>query len=633
MLLIVPVFISERNPEMQKYILAHKKELTIINGSLLLLALLDHFFLTQGKIVPFALILSGIAGVLPIAIQAFQSLKVKIVSIDVLVTIAVFGAFFVQSYEEAAVVTFLFLAGHFLEQATLSKTRKAIKSLTEMAPEVSLKKNQAGQFEEVPIDEVHEGDILLVKTGGKVPVDGKVLTGSGYVNEASITGESKTANKQIGSAVYAGTILENGTFQLHAERVGEDSAFGKIIELVEEAQDSKSSAERFIDKFSKYYTPAVLLLAIIVGLITKDIELAVTVLVLGCPGALVIGIPVSNVAGIGNGAKHGILLKGSETIQDFSKVDTMVFDKTGTLTVGAPRVNKVISNPEINENKAISTLVSIEAESDHPLAQAVVKTYPDTLKYPVTQTQVIKGGGITATVKGNKVILGNLQLIKTNGIKLRPEEMSQSKELEAEGNSLIFMAINNQLALILGIKDQLRPNVKTELASLKKLGVKNLVLLSGDNQGTVDKIAQQLSLTEAKGNMLPEDKAMYIKKLQEEGQNVTFVGDGVNDSPSLATANTGIAMGNGTDVAIETSDIVLLNSDFSRLAPTLRLVKSTSHNMLQNIIIAVGVVLFLLSSLLFSNWINMGIGMFVHEASIIVVILNALRLLNHRLKR
>lgn len=506
------------------------------------------------------------------------------------------GAFFVQSYEEAAVVTFLFLAGHYLEQATLSKTRKAIKSLTEMAPEVSLKKNQAGQFEEVLIDEVNKGDILLVKTGGKIPVDGKVLTGSGYVNEASITGESKTANKQVGSAVYAGTILENGTLQLQAERVGEDSAFGKIIELVEEAQDSKSSVERFIDKFSEYYTPAVLLLAIIVGLITKDIELAVTVLVLGCPGALVIGIPVSNVAGIGNGAKHGILLKRSETIQDFSKVDTMVFDKTGTLTVGTPRVNKVISNAEVNENETISILVSIEAESDHPLAQAVVKTYPDALKYPVNQTQVIKGGGIIATVKDNKVTLGNLQLIKTNGINLKPKEIAQSKKLEDEGNSLIFMAINKQLTLVLGIKDQLRPNVKTELARLKKLGVKNLVLLSGDNQGTVDQIAHQLSLTEAKGNMLPEDKEAYIKKLQERERNITFVGDGVNDSPSLATANTGIAMGNGTDVAIETSDIVLLNSDFSRLVPTLKLAKATSHNMLQNIIIAIGVVLFLLSS-------------------------------------
>lgn len=617
---------------MQKYILAHKKELTIINGSLLLLALADHFFLTRGKIVPVALIIAGVAGVLPIAVQAFQSLKVKVVSIDVLVTIAVLGAFFVKSYEEAAVVTFLFLAGHFLEQAALSKTRKAIKSLTEMAPEVSLKKDQTGKFVEVSIDEVTQGDTLLVKTGGKVPVDGKVISGSGYVNEASITGESKVAAKQAGSLVYAGTILENGTFQLQAERVGEETAFGKIIELVEEAQDSKSNAERFIDKFSKYYTPAVLLLAIVVGLITKDIELAVTVLVLGCPGALVIGIPVSNVAGIGNGAKHGILLKGSETVQNFSKVDTMVFDKTGTLTVGDPRVAELITDSEINEDEAIDMLVSTEVESDHPLAQAVVKTYPNVTRYPVSQTQVIKGGGIIATVKGVKVVLGNLQLMKNNQIKLGPGEIARSEQLESEGNSLVFMAINNQLALILGIKDQLRPNVKSELLRLRKLGVKNLILLSGDNQGTVNQVAQNLRLTEAKGNMMPEDKAAYITELQKKGQNVTFVGDGVNDSPSLATANTGIAMGNGTDVAIDTSDIVLMNSDFDRLVPTLKLAKATSHNMLQNIVIAVGVVVFLLTSLLFSSWINMGIGMFVHEASILVVILNAIRLLNYRLK-
>lgn len=617
---------------MQKYILAHKKELTIINGSLLLLALADHFFLTRGKIVPVALIIAGVAGVLPIAVQAFQSLKVKVVSIDVLVTIAVLGAFFVKSYEEAAVVTFLFLAGHFLEQATLSKTRKAIKSLTEMAPEVSLKKDQTGKFVEVSIDEVTQGDTLLVKTGGKVPVDGKVISGSGYVNEASITGESKVAAKQAGSLVYAGTILENGTFQLQAERVGEETAFGKIIELVEEAQDSKSNAERFIDKFSKYYTPAVLLLAIVVGLITKDIELAVTVLVLGCPGALVIGIPVSNVAGIGNGAKHGILLKGSETVQNFSKVDTMVFDKTGTLTVGDPRVAELITDSEINEDEAIDMLVSTEVESDHPLAQAVVKTYPNVTRYPVSQTQVIKGGGIIATVKGVKVVLGNLQLMKNNQIKLGPGEIARGEQLESEGNSLVFMAINNQLALILGIKDQLRPNVKSELLRLRKLGVKNLILLSGDNQGTVNQVAQNLRLTEAKGNMMPEEKAAYITELQKKGQNVTFVGDGVNDSPSLATANTGIAMGNGTDVAIDTSDIVLMNSDFDRLVPTLKLAKATSHNMLQNIVIAVGVVVFLLTSLLFSSWINMGIGMFVHEASILVVILNAIRLLNYRLK-
>ena len=260
------------------------------------------------------------------------------VSIDVLVTIAVIGAFLIQNYEESAIVTFLFLFGSYLEQRTLNKTRSAIKELTELAPESAWKQMENGEFEEVDVDDVDEGDILLVKTGAKIPVDGTVITGEGHINEASITGEAVPVNKVIDSGVFAGTILENGTIQIRADRVGEDTTFGKIIELVEEAQDSKSEAERFIDRFSKYYTPAVLVLAFIVWLFSRDIELAITILVLGCPGALVIGVPVSNVAGIGNGARNGVLLKGSEVINDFSNVDTVVFDKTGTLTVGNPEV-------------------------------------------------------------------------------------------------------------------------------------------------------------------------------------------------------------------------------------------------------------------------------------------------------
>ena len=255
-----------------------------------------------------------------------------------LVTIAVIGAFLIQNYEESAIVTFLFLFGSYLEQRTLNKTRSAIKELTELAPESAWKQMENGEFEEVDVDDVDEGDILLVKTGAKIPVDGTVITGEGHINEASITGEAVPVNKVIDSGVFAGTILENGTIQIRADRVGEDTTFGKIIELVEEAQDSKSEAERFIDRFSKYYTPAVLVLAFIVWLFSRDIELAITILVLGCPGALVIGVPVSNVAGIGNGARNGVLLKGSEVINDFSNVDTVVFDKTGTLTVGNPEV-------------------------------------------------------------------------------------------------------------------------------------------------------------------------------------------------------------------------------------------------------------------------------------------------------
>lgn len=318
---------------MQKLILGRKNHITIVSAILIIIAYVSKLGFQNESIAIWSLITASVLGVIPIAIQAYQALRVKVVSIDVLVTIAVIGAFLIRNYEELAIVTFLFLFGAYLEQRTLNKTRSAIKELTEMAPEVALKQLKKDEFEEVAIEEVDIGDILLVKTGAKIPVDGTVLTGEGHVNEASITGEAVPVSKKKDSVVYAGTILENGTLQITADRVGEDTTFGKIIELVEEAQDSKSEAERFIDRFSKYYTPAVLVLSFIVWLISRDIQLAITILVLGCPGALVIGVPVSNVAGIGNGARHGILLKGSEVINDFSKLDTMVFDKTGTLTI------------------------------------------------------------------------------------------------------------------------------------------------------------------------------------------------------------------------------------------------------------------------------------------------------------
>ena len=558
-------------------------------------------------------------------------MKVKVVSIDVLVTIAVVGAFFIKDFEESAIVTFLFLFGAFLEQRTLNKTRSAIKELTEMAPESALKQMENGEFEEVEVDEVDVGDILLVKTGAKVPVDGTVLSGEGHINEASITGESVPVGKRKDSGVYAGTILENGTLQIIADRVGEDTTFGRIIELVEEAQDSKSEAERFIDRFSKYYTPAVLVLAIIVWLFSRDIELAITILVLGCPGALVIGVPVSNVAGIGNGARHGILLKGSEVIGDFSNVDTFVFDKTGTLTIGNPKVaDKELYTDNVDE--VLTYLASVENESDHPLAKAVVEHIGVTKLYPVEKTDVVKGGGIVAQVDGHSVAVGNVALMERENVHLSEKARADIARFEKNGNSLVLVSVDSELKALMGIRDQIRPGVKEDLQKLKKLGVKNLVVLSGDNQGTVDLVARELGLTEAHGHMLPGDKSAYIEELKAKGHIVAFVGDGVNDSPSLALAQIGIAMGSGTDVAIETSDVVLMNSDFSRLPHALGLTKATANNMRQNIVIAVGVVLVLFASVFFSEWMNMSIGMLVHEASILVVILNGMRLIRYKLR-
>lgn len=624
-------------------IIKNKKNLTIINLLFIIIAFTLHYGFSQlviGHILTTTLLITaGILGVLPIAIQAYQSIKVKVISIDILVTLAVIGAFVIQNYEEAAIVSFLFLFGNILEQRTLSKTRSAIKDLVDMAPESALKLNSLGNFEEVMIEEVEIGDILLVKTGGKVPVDGFVLSGTGYINQASITGESTLITKIKDSFVYAGTILENGTLQIKTEKIGEDTTFGKIIELVEEAQDSKTAAEKFIDQFSKWYTPAVLFLGLLVGIIVgfvnqdwqNGLNIGVTILVLGCPGALVIGVPVSNVAGIGNGAKHGILYKGSEIINILSQIDTFIFDKTGTLTLGNPVVADKIFYRDINQT-TLSYISAVEKESDHPLARAIIQYIGDNVtSYLVNDTFVEKGLGIKAIVENHEILIGNLDLMNKEKIEVNQAIFNDHQNLASLGNSVVMIAIDKEIIGILGIRDQVRPNVNENMNLLKRLGIKNLIVLSGDNQETVNIIAKELGLTEAYGHMLPEDKSLFVENLQKLGKKVAFVGDGVNDSPSLAKANIGIAMGTGTDVAIETSDVVLMNSDFNKLPHALALAKTTVRNMKQNIGIAITVVLALLTFLAFP-WMNMSIGMLVHEMSILVVIINGMRLLTYHLK-
>ncbi|HBT85196.1 MAG TPA: heavy metal translocating P-type ATPase [Porphyromonadaceae bacterium] len=617
---------------MQRFILKSKNQITLLSAILIATAYISKWAAGNTEVFTLALIVASVIGALPIAIQAYQALRVKVVSIDLLVTIAVISAFLIQNYEESAIVTFLFLFGAYLEQRTLNQTRSAIKELTEMAPESAFKQMENGEFVEVDVDDVDEGDLLLVKTGAKVPVDGTVIFGDGHINEASITGESLPVGKDKDSKVFAGTILENGTLQIVADRVGEDTTFGRIIELVEEAQDSKSQTERFVDRFSKYYTPVVLFLAFVVWLFTKDVELAITILVLGCPGALVIGVPVSNVAGIGNGARSGVLLKGSEVITDFSRVDTMVFDKTGTLTVGNPSVSETIYY-SADSAEVLGYMASIERESDHPLAKAILEEIGEVEFSVVESTEVVKGGGIVANVNEHRVAVGNVALMEREKVYLSDEVKADIDRFMNCGNSLVLTSVDGELKVLMGVRDQIRKGVKENLRKLKKLGVKNLVMLSGDNQGTVDVVSRELGLTEAHGNMLPEDKSAYIKKIQSEGHIVAFIGDGVNDSPSLALADIGIAMGSGTDVAIETSDVVLMNSDFSRLPHALGLTKSISRNMKQNVTIAVGVVLVLFAGLLLSEWVSMSVGMLVHELSILVVIINGMRLLGFRLRK
>ncbi|MGV3322377.1 heavy metal translocating P-type ATPase [Streptococcus hyovaginalis] len=612
---------------MKASILKHKTHILALVALLIISAFANHFIFQQPLLAQILLILASILGAAPIIIQAYESLKIKVISIDILVSIAIIGALFIRNYEESAIVSFLFLLGAFLEQRTLGKTRSAIKELLELAPSQATLIHDNGDLETIPSDDVQKGQRLLVKTGDKIPVDGLVLTGTAYVNEASITGESKPLKKEAGATVFAGSLLDNGTIELQAEKVGEDTVFGKIIELVEEAQDSKSQTEQFINTFSKYYTPLVLIIALFTFIITGNSELAITILVLGCPGALVIGVPVSTVAGIGNGAKQGILFKGSDIITTFSKADTILFDKTGTLTQGKPQLTRIETLGTVTADDW-SYLVSLERESQHPLAQAIVDGLEVDAYVPVTDSQTIKGGGISAQIAGHDIIVGNEWLIRQHIPLLSSEASNIISDITQTGHSLVLVAIDGHLKMALGIKDTLRQEVPKVIQQLKKQGFTTIAMLSGDNQETASLIAQEAGIEQSYGNLLPEDKESYIRRLQDQGHRVIFVGDGVNDSPSLTRADLGIAIGGGTDVAMETADIVLMQANLSRLPLARRLSIAITRNMRQNITIAILVVATLITGLIASDWVSMTVGMFIHEASILVVILNGMRLLS-----
>ncbi|MDG2543216.1 heavy metal translocating P-type ATPase [Lactiplantibacillus plantarum] len=616
----------------QLFLTKHTNQITLVTGILIVLGMLSKYLLQFTLGYQVILAVASIIAVIPIAVRAWSALRNKVFSIELLVSIAVIGAFIIGEFNESAIVTFLFLFGSYLESKTLQKTRTAIKGLTDMSPTTATLVTDDGT-EEVDVDDVDEGDVVLVKTGSQVPVDGIVVEGNGYLNEASITGEARQINKQLDDSVYSGTMVENGYLKIKATQVGDDTTFAKIIELVEEAQDTKSKAEKFIDRFAQYYTPAVLVLAVLVFAFSRDFRLAITVLVLGCPGALVIGAPVSNVAGIGNGAKRGILIKGGEVVDTFAKVDTLVFDKTGTLTEGNTAVTTMHTYTN-NADNQLALAAAIEGVSDHPLGQAIV-SYADQQSAGVSpvldDTETVKGQGICAQVGQQEVVIGNQKMLTAHNIKLNPTQLKDLNGLQAGGQSTVIMAVDGQVQLIFGIADTIRPGVKDSLAALKAQGIKKLVMLTGDNELTAQAVANELNLDEVHANLLPEEKVEYVKKLKAAGNTVAFIGDGINDSPSIANADIGIAMGSGTDVAIDTSDVVLMQSSFPALVHAHGLAKKTVLNTRENIFIAIATVAFLLIGLIF-DYIYMASGMFVHEASILVVIFNAMRLINFQTK-
>lgn len=566
----------------------------------------------------------------PIFRNAVQAARYRIIGIDALVTIAVTGAVFIGEYWEAAAVTFLFMLGDYLESRTIEKTRSSIRALLDSAPDrTRVRRN--GQEIEISPDEVSEGDTVIVRPGEKISVDGTIIEGTAHINEAAITGESLPVGKTVEEAVFSGTIIESGYLLIRADKVGDDTTFARIIQMVEEAQDKKARTQQFLERFSRYYTPAIIVLAILLYLTTRELVLSLTLLVIACPGALVISTPVSIVAGIGNGAKNGILIKGGDIIEKLGTVQALAFDKTGTLTIGRPVVTE-IKTYEIPE-KELLRLASIgESYSEHPLGRAIIKRaveQGEDLDVVPKNAQIIAGQGLKFEYQDRQYLIGNRKLFQSEGIEIDEQEEYLQLQ-ERKGQTAVLVGDTQRVLGVISLADVVREDAKQLISSLRSVGIKRLVMLTGDNNRTARAIAEQLGMDDYYGELLPEDKVRMLGKLQADYGRVAMVGDGINDAPALASADLGIAIGGaGTDVAMETADVVLMSAEIRKLTYAIGLSRATVKNMKQNIYFAIAVAGLLLAGVLIRS-VNLSIGMLIHELSVLLVIINAARLLGYR---
>jgi Cd2+/Zn2+-exporting ATPase len=604
-----------------------KGQRVLISGILVVISFVLKNTIGQQTITSIFMILAAIIAGTPILKNAISAARYWVIGIDALVSIAVIGAMFIGEYWEAAAVTFLFMLGEYLESRTIEKTRSSIKSLLDLAPDEARVLRDGIEVIISP-DEVVKGDLAIVKPGEKISVDGTVVEGTAYVNQAAITGESLPISRNIDDGVYSGTIIESGYLVIRADRVGEDTTFSRILEMVEEAQDKKAKTQKFLEKFSRFYTPAIILLSIGLYLFTKDVVLALTLLVIACPGALVISTPVSIVAGIGNGAKHGVLIKGGEIMENLGKIKVLAFDKTGTLTIGKPTVTN-IKTYGIDEKELLRITAIGEGYSEHPLGRAIIGRAEEELgkiNQMPDESEIIPGHGLKVIIEGKTILIGNRKLFLENGIGV--EEKEEYLKLEEEkGQTVVIIGDTNKIFGFISIADVVREDAKKLVSNLKQLGLQKIVMLTGDNKRAAKAIANELGLDDYYAELLPEDKVRVLKELQEKYGMAAMVGDGVNDAPALASADLGIAIGGaGTDVAMETADVVLMSDEIKMLSHAIGLSRATVNNMRQNIYFAILVAVVLLAGVLVKT-VNLSFGMLVHEMSVLLVVINAVRLL------
>ncbi len=566
----------------------------------------------------------------PIFLKAAGALRYRIVGIDALVAIAVVGALFIGEYWEAAAVTFLFMLGDYLESRTIEKTRSSIKALLDLAPKTA--RVRRGEIElDIDTAELVPGDIVVVRPGEKIAVDGTVLEGGAHVNQAAITGESLPVRRDVDGKVFSGTVVESGYLIIRADKVGDDTTFARILHLVEDAQDKKAKTQKFLEKFSRFYTPAIIALSVLLYALTRDLTLALTLLVIACPGALVISAPVSIVAGIGNGAKRGVLVKGGDIMEKLGTVKVVAFDKTGTLTEGRPSVSSIEASG-ISEDELLRLAAIGEAYSEHPLGKAILRAAAERFGAPVAEqperAEMLPGRGVIFGRARTTYLIGNRKLFAEQGVSIEKHEERLRLE-ESKGRTAVLVGDGERTLGVISIADTVRPDAKRLVADLKRLGIRRVVMLTGDNRRAAAAVSEELGLDGFYAELLPEDKVKALSDLQGAYGRTAMVGDGVNDAPALASADLGIAVGGvGSDAAMETADVVLMSAEIAKLSYALGLSRATVANMKQNIYFALFVAALLLAGVLVKT-VNLSFGMLVHEASVLLVIVNAVRLLGY----
>lgn len=565
-----------------------------------------------------------------IATRALQDLQIRRIGIEALVTIAVVGAFAIGEFWEAAAVTFLFALGGALELSTVGRTRQALARLFELVPETATVIRDGTEVLVSP-SEVQPGEIVIVRPGAKIPVDGEVIAGRAVVNESSITGESMPVEKDAGQPVFASTVATGGVLEIRATSVGAETALAKIIQRVEEAQEDKASAQRFIERFSAWYTPTIVLLAIGAYAVTRNVELALTLLVIGCPGALVISMPVAMVAGIGRSARDGILIKGGDHLEQIGKVTAVAFDKTGTLTLGQPRLTDVIPvTPEVSEYELLSWAAVAEVGSEHPLARPILAAAAEKGIVPEPNSDAFTshvGAGVEIIHHGSRLAVGTPRLADTLGILVPAEVLAQLEELRRRGRTSMLVMRDDQVEGILALADEIRPDAAAGIEALRDIGAEHIMMLTGDAQAVGEAVAEEVGISDVRADLSPEQKLDAIRELQKQGYVVAMVGDGVNDAPALATADVGVALGgSATAVAVETADVAIMSGRISRVAEAITLSRRTTRVVRQNVAVALITVTALLAGVLAGS-VMMALGMLVHQASVVAVVLNAVRLL------